>query len=80
MSVQENSGGQPVVPRPVFDTDECKGCARCVAACPKKCLRLSGRLNSRGVSPAEYMGAGCTGCGACFYNCPEPYAIKIEKP
>ena len=80
MSVQENLEGQPVLPRPVFDTDECKGCGRCVAACPKKCLRLSGRLNSRGVKPAEYVGEGCTGCAICFYNCPEPYVVTIEKP
>jgi len=37
-------------------------------------------LNCRGIKPAEYIGEGCTGCGICFYNCPEPYAIKIEKP
>jgi hypothetical protein len=25
-------------------------------------------------------GYGCIGCGMCFYNCPEPYAIKVVKP
>jgi NAD-dependent dihydropyrimidine dehydrogenase PreA subunit len=51
-----------------------------VEACPKKCLRLAAGLNSRGVKPAEYAGAGCIGCAICFYTCPEPYAITIQKP
>jgi NAD-dependent dihydropyrimidine dehydrogenase PreA subunit len=80
MSVRENNEGKPVLPRPVFDADECKSCGRCVAACPKKCLRFSSRMNSRGVTPVEYVGEGCTGCAICFYNCPEPYAIVVEKP
>jgi len=65
--------------KPVFDSNECKGCGRCVAACPKKVLRIAEDLNSRGVRPAEYIGEGCIGCGMCFYTCPEPYALKVEK-
>ncbi len=66
-------------PRPVIDETVCKGCARCVAACPKKVLKMAARLSVRGVHPAEYVGEGCIGCGICFYNCPEPYAICVEK-
>jgi NAD-dependent dihydropyrimidine dehydrogenase PreA subunit len=80
MSNQKADEGASVLPRPAFDDDECKGCGRCVAACPRRCLRLSDRLNSRGVKHAEYSGQGCSGCAICFYNCPEPYAIAIEKP
>ena len=81
MSVLETGDdGKPAQPRPVIDADECKSCGRCVAACPKKCLRLSEHLNRRGVRPAEYVGSGCTGCAVCFYNCPEPYVIAVEKP
>ena len=79
MSDEKKAGTGGSLPRPVIDADECKSCGRCVAACPKKCLRLAGRLNRRGVHPAEYTGSGCTGCGACFYNCPEPYVIVVEK-
>jgi NAD-dependent dihydropyrimidine dehydrogenase PreA subunit len=75
-----NASGGEVLPRPLIADDECKSCGRCVSACPKKCLRLADRLNSRGVKPAEYAGEGCTGCAICFYNCPEPYAIVIRKP
>lgn len=80
MSDQENSSAERSLPRPVIDADECKSCGRCIAACPKQCLRLAERLNSRGVRPAAYTGEGCIGCAICFYNCPEPYAITVEKP
>jgi len=64
--------------RPIVDENECKGCGRCVAACPKKVLRLSGRINRRGYNSVEYVGEGCTGCATCFYNCPEPYALQVD--
>jgi len=80
MSIDKTAGGEPALPRPVIVADECKSCGRCIAACPKSCLRLAVGLNRRGVRPAEYVGVGCTGCAVCFYNCPEPYVIMIEKP
>ena len=80
MPVEEAAQGPEERPRPVIDADECKSCGRCVLACPKGCLRLSERLNRRGVRPVEYTGTGCTGCSACYYNCPEPYVITVEKP
>ncbi len=66
------------LPRPVFQEDHCKGCGRCVSACPKKVLRIKTTLNKRGVNAAEYVGNGCIGCSICFYNCPEPYAIEVH--
>ena len=66
-------------PHPVINADECKSCTRCILAGPKKSLRLSDHLNRRGVKPVEYVGQGCIGCGLCFYTCPEPYVIVIEK-
>ncbi len=62
---------------PVVNIEVCKGCERCVAACPKSCLVMGIKLNAMGYPVAEYTGEGCTGCGACFYNCPEPEAITI---
>lgn len=61
-------------------TDECKGCGRCVAACPKKVLRSSGKVNRQSYVAVEYAGAGCSGCFICFYNCPEPFAIAVYRP
>lgn len=70
----------PSDPQPLIDGEVCKGCGRCVAACPKHVLRLRGRMNRSGVQPAEYTGSGCTGCAICFYNCPEPHAIQVRRP
>ena len=63
----------------VVDKENCKGCGRCVAACPKKCLALGETLNAMGIKSVEYKGEGCISCGMCFYNCPEPYALKVEN-
>lgn len=65
-------------PFPLIDAEECKGCSRCLAACPKKCLVLSESFNRKSVRYAEYSGSGCSGCAICFYTCPEPYAIEIH--
>lgn len=64
---------------PVIVRDECKGCGRCINACPKKCLQFSTKPNAKSYVPAEYKGENCIGCGICFYNCPEPYAIQVYK-
>ncbi len=61
----------------VIETDECKGCERCINACPKSVLELSTELNKYGYPYAFYTGDGCIGCGSCFYTCPEPGAVTI---
>lgn len=65
--------------QPIIDRDECKGCGRCIDACPKNCLQFSETMNVKGFIPAEYNGEGCIGCAICFYNCPEPYAVEVFK-
>ena len=64
-------------PFPVIDSDICKGCNLCVAACPTDVLVISEKLNSKGFHYAEYTGEGCVGCGNCFYTCPEPSAVTV---
>ena len=58
--------------------DECKGCGRCLKACPKSLLSVGNELNIQGyfaiVAKEPEL---CIGCGSCFYQCPEPGAITI---
>jgi NAD-dependent dihydropyrimidine dehydrogenase PreA subunit len=67
-------------PYPEIRAEDCKGCGRCIAACPARVLRMSDALNSRGYRFAVYEGRGCAGCGHCFYTCPEPSAIAVHVP
>ncbi len=57
----------------------CKGCDYCVQACPPQVLGFSTDINERGYHYSFYLGDGCTGCGICFYNCPEPGAIVVWR-
>ena len=77
MSNNKDNKQQPVH-YPLINYDECKGCGRCVTACPKKCLAFRDELNNRGTKCVDYSGEGCIGCAICFYNCPEPFAIEIH--
>ena len=67
-------------PFPELIVLECKGCGRCVAACPVNVLQMTENMNERGYHYVEYAGEGCTGCTNCFYSCPEPHAIKVHIP
>ena len=57
----------------------CKGCCLCVAACPPGVLAQSDFLNRQGYYAISYSGKGCTGCGICFYVCPEPGALSVRR-
>jgi NAD-dependent dihydropyrimidine dehydrogenase PreA subunit len=59
--------------------DQCKGCERCVNACPRSVLTIGNEFNRMGLQYAVYEGNGCIGCGACFYTCPEPGAITVYE-
>jgi NAD-dependent dihydropyrimidine dehydrogenase PreA subunit len=48
-----------------------------MTVCPVHCLICREDLNSQGFAPADYIGHGCTGCGICFYVCPEPGALTV---
>jgi len=50
-----------------------------VESCPPKCLFLAPELSGYGVHPVRYTGQDCTGCGICFYCCPEPGAITVYR-
>ncbi|MBN1754797.1 4Fe-4S dicluster domain-containing protein [bacterium] len=67
------------MPRMEVYTDHCKGCELCVEICPAGVIEMSEEINKLGYHPARYKGEGCTGCGFCFYACPEPDAITVYK-
>jgi len=70
---------KPRVFRCVIASDECKGCERCVVACPRGVLKMGDKLNKLSFPYVTYIGSGCIGCGGCFYSCPEPGAITIVE-
>lgn len=59
--------------------EECKGCERCIGACPRSVLAMGTKLNHMGFPTAHYTGSGCIGCGSCFYTCPEPGAVTVTE-
>ena len=58
--------------------DECKGCKRCIPACPKKLISVGKEINIQGyLAVVAENPLDCIGCGSCFHQCPEPGAITI---
>ncbi len=66
-------------PYPVIHKEECKGCQRCIIACPQQVISISSEFNDAGYQYAKYNGEGCVGCKDCYYTCPEPLAIEIHS-
>jgi 2-oxoglutarate ferredoxin oxidoreductase subunit delta len=55
-----------------IDKDKCKSCGLCVEFCPQKVIKLSDKLNIRGVCFAEVKnGERCVGCKQCAVICPD---------
>ena len=59
------------------EPEECKGCGRCILACPRAVLAMGKHLNDMGYTFVQPVKDECIGCGACFYQCPEPGAITV---
>jgi 2-oxoglutarate ferredoxin oxidoreductase subunit beta len=51
----------------------CKGCGRCIAACPADLIEFSKDLNERGYNYVVFTGPQdeCTGCTLCALVCPD---------
>lgn len=59
--------------------EKCKGCRLCVVNCKLGLIKVSGKLNKRGVFPAVFDGKGkCTGCTMCAIICPD-CCIEVFK-
>ena len=57
----------------VIDEARCKGCALCLAVCPKGLIGLADHFTPRGYHPAVLIDptGACTGCVLCATICPE---------
>jgi 2-oxoglutarate ferredoxin oxidoreductase subunit delta len=65
------------MPRVVVDKKRCKGCERCIAACPQNVISMSKTLNEKGYFYAEpEQQPRCLGCRLCAINCPD-VAIEV---
>ncbi|MDD3124473.1 MAG: 4Fe-4S binding protein [Candidatus Kapabacteria bacterium] len=68
-----------VVGEVVIDTERCKGCELCIAACPSKCLSLSNSINVHGFQYTVQSGDNCTGCASCALVCPDAVITVYRK-
>jgi 2-oxoglutarate ferredoxin oxidoreductase subunit delta len=62
--------------------DRCKGCALCVAVCPKHVLVLdTSVVNELGYHPVRLVDAGaCTSCALCARVCPDAVFGVFARP
>jgi pyruvate/2-oxoacid:ferredoxin oxidoreductase alpha subunit/NAD-dependent dihydropyrimidine dehydrogenase PreA subunit len=63
-------------PKPFLLPEFCKGCGRCIEACPKHCITLGSEINpATGLTPVHLDLTLCNGCALCLSACPEPYGL-----
>lgn len=67
-------------PKPFLFPEFCKGCGRCINACPKDCIQIGEQINpATGLVPVEFDLDSCNGCGLCLTACPEPYGLQPKE-
>jgi len=78
------AGGAASAPfQPVLiDVDRCKGCALCVAVCPKGILALDdSRVNIQGYHPVRITNPdACTSDAHCARVCPDCVFTILARP
>jgi 2-oxoglutarate ferredoxin oxidoreductase subunit delta len=66
------------MPKVVVDRARCKGCERCVIACPQKVLEMSREFNEKGYYFAlPENQPRCLGCKLCAITCPD-VAVEVH--
>jgi pyruvate/2-oxoacid:ferredoxin oxidoreductase alpha subunit/NAD-dependent dihydropyrimidine dehydrogenase PreA subunit len=69
----------PVRPKPFLEPMYCKGCLRCIDACPRDCITPGTEINpATGLVPVRLHLENCNGCTLCIQACPEPYGLRLE--
>ncbi len=57
----------------------CKGCGRCIEACPKHGISFGTEIDqTSGFVPVSIDYDVCNHCGLCVSACPEPYGLSTE--
>ena len=80
MEATRSSGGTER-PKPFLFPEFCKGCGRCIGACPKHCIAFAEEVDPRtGLVPVVLDLDACNGCGLCITACPEPYGMSDGPP
>ena len=68
-------------PKPFLFPQYCKGCGRCIEACPKHCIAIGTEVcAATGLVPVTLDLETCNGCGLCWSACPEPYGLAPTPP
>lgn len=68
-------------PKPFLLPEFCKGCGRCISACPKHCITFEEGVHPvSGLRPVHIDLDACNACGLCITACPEPYGLQPETP
>ncbi len=73
-------------PKVILTPELCKGCGRCIEACPKHAISLGEDINqASGLVPVQIDYGICNHCGLCVSACPEPYGLgekvyELEDP
>ncbi|MDH3215242.1 MAG: 4Fe-4S binding protein [Candidatus Krumholzibacteria bacterium] len=66
-------------PKLVLMPELCKGCGRCIDACPRHGITLGDEINqTSGFIPVIVDYTVCNHCGLCVSACPEPYGLSTE--
>ena len=64
-------------PKPFLEPEYCKGCLRCIEACPRDCITPGNTINPEtGLKPVELHLDNCNGCALCMAACPEPFGLR----
>ena len=63
-------------PQVLLTPELCKGCGRCIEACPKHAISYGEEINQvSGLVPVQIDYGVCNHCGLCVSACPEPYGL-----
>jgi len=66
-------------PLPDLRPEYCKGCGRCVGACPHHAIEPGVDIHPlSGLVPVTFKPECCNGCGLCVEACPEPFGLVLD--